>query len=71
MCCMSDFCHLFADQLGSQLDNLRADLWPPVSQDKLSDTRPKLARVKMVMGRTGSRGTVTQVLYFPASCPED
>lgn len=32
-----------------------------LAQDKLSDTRPKLARVKLVMGRTGSRGTVTQV----------
>ncbi len=29
-------------------------------QDKDSG-RPKLARVKTVMGRTGSRGTVTQV----------
>ncbi len=30
------------------------------NQDKDSG-RPKLARVKTVMGRTGSRGTVTQV----------
>ena len=30
-------------------------------QDKLGDSRPKSARVKMVLGRTGSRGTVTQV----------
>ena len=32
----------------------------PYLQDKDSG-RPKLARVKTVMGRTGSRGTVTQV----------
>lgn len=32
----------------------------PSQQDK-ADSRPKLARVKLVLGRTGSRGTVTQV----------